>query len=286
MDSVRISWSALRNYKDCKQRAKLIRTGKRAKLEDQRNFLPGNITDRVVRDWLKDEAREAGQMPDMVSDYLKKQIEDAKGQIKWKGTKEADQKQIEKDCIEAVTKIEPALLKFVTPFQHWADYKFEAPMHAARNGDLTGEAPIHVTLNGFMDILVHDEKNDRWFVFDVKHTRDGQYYKKTAGQLAFYGLAVELIHGSPLAGAALFQPLVEKTPVKPLSVARSTVTDLALDITRMANDIVADEMPPRDDMTMCNWCSVQHACEKFKTTTDEKGRRRIPLSRPAVNLLD
>lgn len=280
MDSIRISWSALRNWKDCKQRAKLVRTGKRHKLENERNFLPGNITDRVVRDFLKSGEFDKGTMADMVDDYLKKQVGEAKN-IKWKGTKAADLAEIKKDCIQAVNVMEPYLLKYVTPYEQYADYKFNAPMHAARNG---GGDPIHVTLNGFMDILVRDDKG-RWFVFDVKHTKDKDYYKKTGGQMVFYSTAVELIHGTAPTAAALLQPLVEKKPVQPIPTGEAARKELFLDITRMANDIYFDEMPPRADNTLCGWCNVQHACVKFQGEIDERGRRRVPLGRPTLDLL-
>ena len=104
--------------------------------------------------------------------------------------------------------------------------------------------------------------------------------------MVFYSTAIELIHGKAPTAAGLLQPLVAKKRLQPIAIDQAAREELFLDITRMANDIVADDMPPRDDTTMCGWCSVQHACVKFQGEVDERGRRRVPLSRGGTGLLD
>lgn len=270
MDEIRISWSSLRTWSECKQRAKLVRTGKRSKMENQRNFLPGNVTDRVVRRWLMDPDRKPGQMVEWVPEQLEIEIAAAKV-IKWKHV--GDKEEVLQDCLEAAKLIEEDLIEHVTGpgVEIYADYSFKAPFHAAR---AEGGDPLHVTLNGFMDILIKD-KHGRWWIFDVKHTKDSSYWKKTQGQMSFYAMAVWLIHGKQPSGAFLLQPLASPR-VKPVDIERDALKVLAQNITSMANDIDKDEMPPRDDTTLCGWCSVQHACVKFKRV---EGSKRVSLTK-------
>lgn len=272
METIRISWSSLRTYVECKQKAKLMRTGRKAALEDQRNFLPGTITDRISRDWLKDKDRQPGQMLLMLDEYFERAVAEAEesGIVRWKSVD--DREKVRADCAEAITNLEPILLEHVTPYWHDQDVKFEVPMHAARNG---GGDPIHVTLNGYMDYLVHDEEHDRWYVFDLKQTRNADYWKKTQGQMVYYSVATELRYGGRVEGAALIQPLLpEKHRLKPIEIGPEARLALFRDITNMANDVVNDAMPPKDDTDGCAWCPVKHACEKF---LPEPGTRRMRL---------
>jgi CRISPR/Cas system-associated exonuclease Cas4 (RecB family) len=273
VDTLRLSWSSLRNYVECKQKSKLMRSGYRPSLQDQRNFLPGTISDRIVRDWLKDEQRSPGGMLEMLDEYFLRSVAEAEesGVIKWKSVD--DQQKVKDDCREALINVEPYLEKMVIPFEHWEDFKFEAPLHAARNG---GGEPIHVTLNGYMDILVRDSLG-QFFVFDLKQTRNNDYWRKTAGQMVYYSVATELIFGTKVTGAALLQPLA--TPrLKPIDITQQARVDLFRNITSMANDIENDEMPPKRDNDGCAWCDVRHACEKFK----RKPGGRISLGTPTT----
>ena len=150
---IRLSWSQLRTAAECKQKRFLRVTGVRKAAQDQRLFLPGNVTDRVVRQWLKDDpARNVGVMPDMVNatiDSVREEILARGERITWKQDL-ADRENVRKDCIEAVTKIEPLLLKHVVPFEYEADFRFDAPLRIPRP-DGTKET---LTLIGLMDILV------------------------------------------------------------------------------------------------------------------------------------
>lgn len=272
METLKISWSSLRTYVECKQKAKLTRTGHRLSLENQRNFLPGTITDRISRDWLKNPDRRPGEMLEMFEEYFEKSIAEAEetGIVKWKGVE--DKQKVRDDCIEAITNLEPILYKMVVPFEHWEDFKFEAPLLAARNG---GGPPIHVTLNGYMDYLVRDQ-HGRMYVFDLKQTRNNDYWKKTEGQLVYYTVATELIFETKVTGVALIQPLASPR-VRPVSISADARRALFQDITNMANDVVDDLMPPKKDSEGCAWCPVKHGCEKFKPETTESGGRKIRL---------
>lgn len=269
--TLRISWSGLRTHEECKQKGFLTRTGKKATLEDTRNFFPGNVTDRVVRDWLNgDPEHNQGMMPEMVAaviDREREKILSDGGVMKWKDRE--DRSRVEKDCIEAVTKIEPALLKYVVPFEYQPDFKFQAPVTLPHpDGGMES-----VLLIGFMDIIVRDDKG-RWWVWDVKHTRDDGYWRKTVGQLGFYDLAVELMFGQPTIRTGLLQPLCKK-PVLPYAPSQDSRSQLMQRVVGMANDIWRDDKTPRVDNTLCTWCPVRHACSKFAPVVQEDGKRRI-----------
>ena len=272
---VRISWSGLRTHEECKQRGFLTRTGKRATLENQRNFLPGNVTDRTVRYWLEQNpADNIGRMPEMVRETLDQQVKEVQeqgGVIQWRDS--ADRKKVEEDCIEAVTKIEPHLLKYVVPFEFKPDFKFQAPLALPHP---TGGTET-VLLIGFMDILVKDN-HGRYWVWDVKHTRDGSYWRKTIAQLGFYDLAVELMFGQPMIRGGLMQPLCAR-PLVPYKPSDDSRAQLNTRIAGMARDIWLDDKTPRQDTKECNWCSVKHACSKFQPVVQEDGSRRITLRR-------
>lgn len=268
--TLRISWSGLRTHEECKQKGHLQRLGKRSNLENTRNFFPGTVTDRVVRDWLRDDPNNnPGMMAEMVSEYIdreKKTIAEEGGVMLWKDSR--DRADVEKACREAVTKIEPALMKFVVPYEYQPDFKFTAPVTVPHPDG--GMETIH--LIGYMDIIVRDDKG-RWWVWDVKHTKDDAYWRKTVGQLSFYDLAVELMFGQPTVRTGLLQPLCKK-PVLPYDVTPDKRSQLMQRVVGMANDIWTGEVEPRIDNKLCNYCPVKHACPKFQPVVID-GKRRM-----------
>lgn len=270
--TLRISWSQLRVHEECKERGHHQRSGRRATLDNQRVFFPGTVTDRVVRDWLSGDPLETrGAMPSMVEAILDREYQEIKdngGVIAWKSAD--DRRTVLKDCVEAVTKIEPALLRYVVPYEYQVAMRFQVLVslpHPLGHNET-------VLLVGEIDILVRDDKQ-RWWVWDVKHTRDNQYWRKTKGQLTFYDLCVELMFGAPTIRAGLLQPLCREQ-VKPFSLTEDDRAQMVQRISGMARDIWNDEHPPRQDSTLCGWCSVRHACSKFQPVV-VGGKRRITL---------
>ena len=272
---IRISWSGLRVHEECKQKSFQARAKKTALLDDKRNFLPGTITDLVVRRWLTDDPlNNLGVMPDMVEaaiDLAKSElVEKGEGVVRWRDP--GDRKAVLEECQEAVSKIEPHLLKYVVPFRFKVDYHFKAPVHLINPVTKQEDS---VVLNGYMDILVLDEQ-DRWWIWDVKHTRDESYWRKTVGQLGFYDLAIELISGRPSKQTGLMQPLCDQ-PVMPYTPTAASRAQLMQRIVGMANDIWLGDKTPRATSGSCNWCEVKHACEKYTDTVDEWNRKRASL---------
>ena len=58
--TLRLSWSQLRTHDECNQKSFLMRSGKRSKVTDLRNFFHGMVVDRAMRDWLNNPMRTAG----------------------------------------------------------------------------------------------------------------------------------------------------------------------------------------------------------------------------------
>lgn len=270
--TLRVSWSSLRTHEECKQRGKLQRQGKRNTIDNQRVFFPGTVTDRVVRDWLLNNPEQnMGAMPDMVESIVTREkdiIAEEGGAMVWKDR--SDRAQVIKDCREAVEKIEPSLVKYVLPFEYQVDFRFKAPVTVPNARTKQQEA---IVLIGAMDILVKDN-NGRFAVWDVKHTRDDGYWRKTSGQLSFYDLAVKIMFGSGTSITGLLQPLC-KLPVKPVTLDINSRTQLMTRVVRMANDIWADNLPPRTDNSYCGFCNVKHACTKFQPVLRADGSKRI-----------
>lgn len=270
MQELRISWSSLRTHEECKQKGFLQRTGHRASLDNQRVFFPGNVTDRVVRAWLMDNPQaNPGDMPKMVESIMDGEREKilAKGQVMtYKDLN--DREQILKDCTEAVTKIEPALQKYVVPYKFTADFSFKSPLQLPHPSGGTGP----VFLNGYMDILVQDDK-DRFWVWDVKHTRDDSYWRKTVGQLTFYDWAVFCLYGQTTVARGLLQPLCKKQ-VLPVAIGEDQRQQMMQRIGAFARDTWLDDHAPNRDSKACGFCSVKHSCEKFKSVV-VNGRRTV-----------
>jgi len=265
-----LSWSALRTHDTCKERSFHVREGRKAAIQDSRGFFPGTVTDRVVRDLLDSGDPRRGVMAQMVESVIDREwatIQEEGGSIAWKNP--GDREQVIRDCIEAVTKIEPALWKYVIPYEYQPDFSFKAPVEVPHPAGGTET----VILRGFMDILVRDDK-ERWWVWDVKHTRDNDYWRKTEGQLTFYDLAVRLLFGEGTVRTGLLQPLCQQQ-VKPFIITEQKSAEMMQRVSGMARDIWNDEHPPRRDFKECHFCEVKHACSKFQPVLDSKGRRRV-----------
>jgi hypothetical protein len=270
--TIRISWSQLRTHEECKQKGHLQRSRKRASVEDFRNFFPGTVTDRVVRDWLlEDPKSNLGRMPSMVADIMEREeelIREGRGSIQWKDIE--DRQRVLADCIEAVTKIEPALEEYVLPYQYIPDFRFALPMDLPHPDGGFGQ----IILNGAMDILVKDDQG-QFQVWDVKHTKNNDYWRKTEGQLTFYDLAVGAGTGQGTTVTGLLQPLCD-LPVKTFVISDDKRNQLRQRVMSMAQDLWNGDVAPRVDNRYCGYCAVKHACPKFAPTITD-GKKRMDL---------
>lgn len=265
---LKISWSALRNQETCKQRGFQIRSGHRAPLTNSRVFFPGTVVDRVVRDWLLTDPS-PGLMPDMVETIMEREwktILDEGGVITWRNS--SDRAAVLSDCREAVTKIEPSLNTYVVPYEYQADKGFKVPVLIPHPAGGTEE----ILLNGYMDIEVKDDQG-RFWIWDVKMTRNNDYWRKTVGQLTFYALSVLLSEGVLPVRVGLLQPMCDER-VKAFAVTPDVSSQMMQRITGMARDIWTGEKTPRSDTAECSYCEVRHACTRFQPVVID-GKRRV-----------
>lgn len=267
---LKISWSSLRTHETCKQRGFQNRQGRGGKLVDQRAFFAGNVTDRIVRNWLLNDPKDhLGEMPGMVSDQIgasQQEAADEGGVVRWRHA--SDQKEVEAQCRLAVERLEPVLMKLVVPYRYTPDFKFTAPLNLPHPMGGTEQ----VLIRGAMDILVQDD-NDQFQIWDVKHTLDNNYWKKTASQLTFYDLAIRMLFNQKTTKAGLLQPLCDE-PVRAFEISDEWRAQILQRVSGMASDIWRGDNAPRNDMNECHFCNVRHACSKFSPTMID-GKRRV-----------
>jgi hypothetical protein len=273
LEPLRISWSSLKTWETCHQKAFLQRSGKRASLEDQRNYFPGTVVDRISRDWLQNEPeKNLGRMPDMVREYIdreEKKIIESGGLLRWRD--KADKATVTATCIEAATKLEGELVHKLLPYEYQADMRFRVPLSIpdGRGGFGT------IILNGAMDFIVHRPEDDTWQIYDLKVTRDANYWRKTLGQLIFYDLVNLSMNQKKTTLTGLMQPLV-KQEFFPHEVTDEERSGMLQRIVRMANGIWSGDNAPRSDNAECGFCNVKHACSKF-SPQGSIGRGRVSL---------
>lgn len=268
---MRLSWSGLRVQEECSEKGYHKRQGNFSKRNNQRVFFPVTVLDRVVRDWL-DAGGETDAMPDMVEAVMDREwkiIRDEGGEISWRDS--ADRARVLSDVREAVDKIQPALQRLVLPFDYQSDYRFSVPVNLPHPAGGTEE----ILLIGAMDILVRDASG-RFCVWDVKMTRDNDYWRKTRGQLTFYDVAVLLSENSKTYKTGLLQPLCREE-IKVFEISDNDRAQMMQRISAFARAVWNKERTPRQDTTYCRYCEARNACSKFEASRDEKGRRTVAL---------
>jgi hypothetical protein len=256
--ALRISWSRIRNHDECPAKGDLLRRHK-SPVQDVRNFFHGNVVDLAMRRWLSQEEPEPGWMAAQVDAIFEESAQIAKdtgdGIVRWKSL--TDKGETLDFCRELVGRLEPILLRYAIPFEWQPAVRFSVPiMVPYLDGSMR-----EVLLIGEMDLMVRDCEG-RIAVWDLKATRDNNYYRKVLGQLAFYAIAVKVLKGQFPAMSGLIQPMCD-TRVLPVTVNRDAVAQMAGRITKTAQDIWAGRLAPKADNAGCAYCPVKHACPKF-----------------------
>jgi len=146
------------------------------------------------------------------------------------------------------------------------------------------DEPRRIDLIGEIDLLV-EMPGDQVIVWDLKATKDDNYWRKVLGQLTFYNIVVaimrsqdERITADPWPTAAgLLQPMcAEQDPV--FTFTQEDYSQMFQRISALARDIWLGNVLPKADNTGCRYCEVRGACPKFP-----KGRGRVGLGMPAVS---
>jgi hypothetical protein len=254
----RVSWSMLRAHETCHQKSYLIRSGRRSKAQNLRVFFGGMVVDRAMMRWLSDLDRQPGQMlasiDEMIEVVAADAVENGDGVVHWKGAD--DRRHVRDFCRELVTRLEPILDTLVTPYEFEPAKRFKVPVTVPY---LDG-TPTTIILSGEMDLLV---RNDGWVVWDLKGTKDDDYYKKVLGQLIFYDLATMCLHRAKTRKVGLIQPMCRE-PVREWAVTDDARNTMWSRVLRYVEDIWRNEHTVKKSTKDCTWCEVKHACERYQ----------------------
>ena len=280
---LRISWSRLQEWEHCSEKGWLVRQGHRAPTAQiWPAMFQGTVVDRCMRAWLEAPEQEPGAMAGMVSHIMDREeqtaIDTGDGQVRWK-TPQA-RKEALANCLECVAALEPLLFEHVVPHEYQVAWRFEAPAsvpHPAGGQQqitLTGELDLLVRKGAQYDgpgVLVPGTGELR--VWDLKMTRDKDYWRKVYPQLVFYEVATRLCMGQWPVESGLIQPLCEE-PMPVFHFTGEQRGELLQRVARMAEDIWLERHSPKASTTGCDSCYVRHACPRYAPVG-----KRVPVAR-------
>lgn len=261
----KVSWSALKRWKNCSYSQKLHSEGKRAKAKDARVFLKGNLCDVSMRRWLENE-----DFSVPIEHYLKEVWIDTTGPnaekpIKWKGPD--DQERVVTEAREALTKLEVVLRENVLPYRYEPEYRFTTLIGIpAPNGET-----VYIELFVAIDVAVMypDESVGVW---DLKLSKDRGYINSSIGQLTLYDLGIRNHLGIKPSRHGFFTPMLTKTPIIELGITDDNRRELISDITNYAHAMWGNEWSLTDDESLCYHCDVKHACPRWVKPSSLKVR--------------
>lgn len=241
-----------------------MREGSREKgIVDQRNFLPGNVTDNSMRRWLESEnPKETSLVPYgkiLLDEYAEKQ----KDEIRWKGSKEKDLRKITQDVEEALSVLEPWLRENVLPYPYEPEARGTARMLVA---DLDGTLRC-VDLFYAVDVAVRLPTGFK--LYDLKTTRNENYVAgKTLGQLTFYQLAWMVkfkLRQDEFEGLAFITPLTSNLITEVIPEA-AEIQKMASRIMKYAQSAWNNISPTKPEIDSdCHYrCEVKNSCPLFK----------------------
>ncbi len=261
-----VSWSKLRAWDHCKQKAHLQSQGIHNKSTNTRVFFKGTVADRILRDWVKDTNRQPGIMPGMVDEYFdlceKEQIDNGAGVVRWRHIN--DRVESADWCRELLTTAEPLVNSLLVPYfpDVYADKYLTADVVIPGLDD----TPTKIRLLGYLDILINTP--DFFAIYDLKATADENYYKKTIMQLVFYYILAASSYKRIPDVTALIQPMCREQ-VKYIVINDEHVLTLMQKIIAYAHSVWRQDFTPKASDAGClSWCEVSHACAKFQKQSD------------------
>ena len=254
----------MRAHDECPAKGDLLARKQKSKLADVRNFIHGNVCDLAMRRWLSQGDPETGWMAAQVDAIFDESVEIARtsgdGVVRWRNAD--DREETRQFCRELVTRLEPLLAQYCLPYDWAQAYRFKVPVKVPYGRELR-----EITLVGEIDLLVFDKFGRVW-IWDLKATKNNEYYRKVLGQLAFYAIAVKASAAEPLGRwpvmAGLLQPMWD-TPDLKVDIMKDdgqAIREMASRIERVAGDIWAGRLDPKPN-EWCHWCEVKHACPLF-----------------------
>lgn len=261
---LRLSWTRLRLHSECRAKGDLLARFGRPPVTDIRTFFAGTVADRCMRRWLEQEEPQPGQMeawvPEMFREEEQKARESGDGRLPWRAGEKAEKLAFTLECVR---RLELLLQRVCLPYGWQPAKRFEVPLEIP---GLDG-SPRVIHLAGEFDLLT--EPPFGVVVWDLKATRDDQYWRKTKGQLVFYSIAVAADRGAFPAAAGLLQPMCEQQDPTWL-LDQEDYAQMFARIVATAHDIWAGRLDPKADNAGCSYCPVRGRCPKMP-----KGRGRV-----------
>lgn len=261
---IRVSWSSLRRWETCRHKWFRVSEGKSHGAQNARDFLVGNVTDRVMRHWLSISDPEPGQMERLIFPVFNK-LTSPNGEkervIKWKGDPAKDKQKVIDKSYECIRALEPILMEHVIPFEYHPDLWFHAPVFIPAPDD----SIIEIEMFGAIDVGVR-YPDSSYKLFDLKATENESYIQETLGQGIFYDVAFGTWIGDmtqPTAFgfiAPLIRPEVIWTDITDddRRVMMSRVIEYAYGIWSGDYSPLVGENP-----RPCYNCQVRHVCDKW-----------------------
>lgn len=270
---MRISWSGLLRWEKCHRMDSLIRAGADQKDVDKRNFLTGNIVDNTMRKWLDQDNPVPGTLVGMADEKFHELTTNGE-LIRWKGSEAADRAKVLNDAKEALTRLEPWLIENILPHAYQPEARGWAQIQVPdRSGNL-----VDVELFYAIDILVKRLPNGKYWIIDLKTTRNKNYIRgETMAQLPYYALVISAAFGIPLdqiEEVSFLTPLTEQM-LTSMVPTEEDYRYLLQRITSYVHGVLAMDWTMRDYRdSVCQWeCSVSKSCPRGKTPTpNESGR--------------
>lgn len=251
----------------------LVRAGAEQGDLNKRNFLTGNIVDNAMRKWLDQDEPPAGGPVQYAEEMLHEWTTNGE-KIVWKGTEASDKARVLKDSKDALIRLEPWLREHILPNGYQPEARGWAQIQVpGADGNL-----VDVELFFAVDILVRRTSTGKFWIIDLKTTRNERYIRGTTlAQLPYYALAISAAFGIPLNEideVSFLTPLTSEIETKIVPTA-DDYRFLLQRITSYVHGVQAQDMTMRDYRdSVCQWeCAVKTSCPRGKTPMpDTSGR--------------
>ena len=257
---LRVSWTNLTRYQECKKQSKLYLQGMRdSSLSNARNFAEGSITDVSMRKFLENDPA-PGKIMQFAEESFAAWMDENKENTKWRESYKKDSNTIKKNVTEALLRLEPWLLENVVPYEYQPEARGTATLKLP---DAQGNKR---TVELFFAVDILTKLPESFWIADLKTTRNASYIKgKTLGQLSYYALAISIAQKIPvdeIYKLSFVTPLTKEieTAIYPTStdyaVMLKTIQNYALDMWS------SEPMPTKEapDFTCKTQCEVRHVC--------------------------
>jgi PD-(D/E)XK nuclease superfamily len=245
---------------ECKQKRHLKQTTKKPPNMDIRNFFPGTVVDICMRRWLELDDPPSGGMQAMLDEVLEFAETNARetgdGIVQWRDLH--DKKRVRAGCWELLGRLEPILRQYALSVDYSPAVRFKEPFILPY---LDG-TPQQIWLVGEMDLFTRTQPVPDLRVWDLKNTKNGQYWRKTVGQLLFYDLAVWAKHKRWTVECGLIQPMCPEQ-VLSFQFTDQNRRELMMHLAAFCRDVWLRDTAPKAGTEGCAYCEMRTACVRY-----------------------